>query len=334
MKKHANIPIFIPELACPHQCVFCDQQKISGSQKVPEPREIKTIIDQYLCTIPKGRIIQIAFYGGNFTGIPIELQEHYLKEAQKYVENGSVQGIRLSTRPDYINEEIIHLLKKYGVSTVELGAQSTNDEVLKRSGRGHLFSDIVKASKLIKESGIELGLQMMIGLPGDNFERSYRTAEDIISLGARNTRIYPTLVVKGTKLADMYLKGLYDPLGLEEAVQYTKEIYLLFIKHKLKVLRTGLHPSGELMPGHSLIAGPYHVSFKELVLTEIWTDILKKALNDLGSRSVRIKVPESQLNYAVGFKGKNLKEFKKQFDHIKFIASDSLTDFDTDVSSY
>ena len=165
MKKHSNIPIFIPELACPHQCVFCDQQKISGTYSIPQPDEVRYIVEQYLETIPGNRTINIAFFGGSFTGLSVDLQEHYLKEAYRFVDNGSVSGIRLSTRPDYINKAILELLKKYGVTTIELGAQSTSHEVLKESGRGHTVDDIRDASNLICENGFELGLQMMIGLP-------------------------------------------------------------------------------------------------------------------------------------------------------------------------
>jgi len=172
MKKHSNIPIFIPELACPHQCIFCDQKTISGTHTIPQPADVKDIVEQYLETIPKNRTINIAFFGGTFTGLPIELQEQYLIEAFKFIKRDRVSGIRLSTRPDYINEPVLELLKKYNVTTIELGAQSTSQEVLDETGRGHTVDNIRDASNLICKHGFELGLQMMIGLPGDSYERS------------------------------------------------------------------------------------------------------------------------------------------------------------------
>ncbi|WP_372795493.1 elongator complex protein 3, partial [Lutibacter sp.] len=247
--KHCNIPIFIPELACPHQCVFCDQEKISATFTVPKPNEIIEIIDSYLKTIPKNREINIAFFGGSFTGIPRAEMIAYLKEAYKYIQSGKVQGIRLSTRPDYISEELLDILVQYGVTAIELGAQSTNDKVLVKSGRGHKFGVIKKAAKLIKERNIELGLQMMLGLPYDTLELSIQTAKDIVSLKADSTRIYPTVVVKGTVLEKMYNNGDYKVLSLNDAIIWSKEVLKIFNKTSIKVLRVGLHPSEELELG-------------------------------------------------------------------------------------
>ncbi|MCF6365700.1 MAG: radical SAM protein [Bacteroidales bacterium] len=334
MKKYNNIPIFIPELACPHQCVFCDQTKISGIQNIPQAKDVPDIVNQYLQTIPKKNHINIAFFGGSFTGIPFELQESYLKEAYKFVETKQVAGIRLSTRPDYINTEILDLLKKYGVETIELGAQSTDNYVLQKSGRGHTYNDIENASELINSYGFKLGLQMMIGLPGDTIEKSLQTTKDIINLGAENTRIYPTLVVKGTALEKMYHSGKYKVLQLGEAVEITKVVYKLFDENNVKIIRTGLHPSEELTYEKSLIAGPYHVSFKELVLTEIWADILDKRLKDINSESIVIQVNSTQLNYAVGFKSKNKNKLLKEYKVVKFEVNDSLQKFEINVSCY
>lgn len=197
MLKHYTIPIFIPELACPHQCVFCDQRKISGQQEIPNIDDINKKIKAYLKTIPEKRSrVEIGFFGGSFTGLPMDQQEMYLKAAAEFVKGRRVEGIRLSTRPDYINREILDLLKKNKVITIELGAQSMDPGVLAKSGRGHSVEDIEKASKMIIDDGFELGLQMMIGLPGDTLEKAKHTAKKIVELGARNTRIYPTLVIK------------------------------------------------------------------------------------------------------------------------------------------
>ena len=332
IKKHNNIPIFIPELACPHQCVFCDQTKISGAQKIPQPSDISDIVNRHLLTIPAERHINIAFFGGSFTGIPYNMQESYLKEAYKFVETKQVAGIRLSTRPDYIDTKILDLLKIYKVETIELGAQSTDDYVLKKSGRGHTYKDIEKASQLINSYEFNLGLQMMIGLPGDTSEKSVKTANDIIKLGAENSRIYPTLVVKGTALEKMYHSGKYTALQLDEAVEITKQVYKILEENNVKIIRTGLHPSEELTPEKSLIAGPYHSSFKELVLTEIWFDLLTEKLKGVIAEDVVIQVNKTQLNYAVGYKAKNKNILLKKFRKVKFVANNSLQKYDINVS--
>jgi len=324
--KHCNIPIFIPELACPHQCIFCNQEKISGTFTVPKPNEIIEIIDSYLETIPLNREINIAFFGGSFTGIPRAEMIAYLKEAHKYIQSGKVQGIRLSTRPDYISEELLAVLVQYGVTAIELGAQSTNDKVLLKSGRGHKYAVIEKAAKLIKERNIELGLQMMLGLPHDTLELSIQTAKDIVSLKADSTRIYPTVVVKGTVLEKMYMKGDYKVLSLNDAILWSKEVLKIFNKTSIKVLRVGLHPSEELELGKSLIAGPIHPSFKEMVLSALWSDILFENIKKEGE--VSIKVSKKQLNYAIGYKGQNRNDLKIRGFDTKFMVDTALKDFE------
>lgn len=327
--KHCNIPIFIPELACPHQCVFCNQEKISNTFSVPKPSEIGSIIDSYLETIPQNREINIAFFGGSFTGIPENEMISYLKEAHKYVVSGQVQGIRLSTKPDYISNEILDILEKYGVTAIELGAQSTNDKILVKSGRGHKFDAIENAVELIKKRNFELGLQMMLGLPHDTLELSIQTAKDIVRLKADTTRIYPTVVVEGTVLERMYHIGEYKVLSLEEAVIWSKEVLKIFNEAKINVLRVGLHPSEELELGKSLVAGPIHPSFKEMVLSALWNDILLEKLDSKGE--LIVEVSGKQLNYAIGYKGINRQNFKKQSFDIKFIANPTLKDFELNV---
>ena len=328
-KKHCNIPIFIPELACPHQCVFCNQEKISNTFSVPSPNQIGEIIDSYLETIPKSAEINIAFFGGSFTGIPQEEMISYLKVAHKYVESGNVQGIRISTKPDYISDPILDILEKYGVTAIELGAQSTNDKVLVKSGRGHKFNAIENAAKLIRKRNFELGLQMMLGLPYDTLELSMQTAKDIVRLKADTTRIYPTLVVKGTVLEKMYERGDYKVLSMDEAILWSKEALKIFNNAGVKVLRVGLHPSEELEPDKSLVAGPIHPSFKEMVLSAIWNDILQEEHLIKGSST--ICVAQNQLNYAIGYKGKNRKELHEKGCNVKFKADVSLKDFELNV---
>ncbi len=327
-KKFYTIPVFIPELACPFQCVFCDQKKISGDINTPSGNEVNVIIESYLRSFKiKDAVINIGFFGGNFTGVPLNEQEVYLKIAESYLKKGDVHGIRLSTRPDYISPDIVALLKNYSVSTVELGAQSFDEDVLKKSGRGHKVSDITKSSSLIKNAGINLGLQMMIGLPGDSLEKSLFTANEIIRAGADNTRIYPTVVIKGTKLEQLYIEGKYTPLSLNEAIIWTKKIFSLFIKNGINVIRVGLHPSEGLLNGHELAAGPFHVSFKELVLTDIWKDLLFEQL-DNNDKNVLIKTASDQLNYAIGYKASNKKMLELRFHKVKYISDPSLKDFE------
>jgi len=324
-KRHYNIPVFIPELACPFQCIYCNQQKISGRLKIPLPEEIDKIIIDHLNTIPQNKPeIELAFFGGNFTGIPVNQQEEYLKLVQPYINSGQISGIRLSTRPDYINDKVLELLKKYNVKTIELGAQSLDDEVLKLSKRGHTAIDTERTSEIILKAGFSLGLQMMIGLPGDTLEKSIFTTKKIIELGADNTRIYPALVIRDTKIEKMYADGKYQPLPIEDAVSWSKEILLIFEEADVKVIKLGLHPSEGLLSGEELIAGPFHPSFRELVLTEIWNDLLKPLLDSNNSGSIEIGVSLRQYNYAVGYGSRNKKMLLKKFKKVRFIAKDDL----------
>ncbi len=314
--KNYTIPIFIPELACPFQCLYCNQQKISGTLSIPTDEEIHKIIEDHLKTIPENSHIEIGFFGGNFTGIPMSEQQHFLEQIQDYLHQGKIHSIRCSTRPDYINDEVLELLKKNGVKSIELGSQSLDDDVLTLAGRGHSIEDTIRASEMIKGFGFNLGLQMMIGLPGDTKEKSLFTAQKIIELGAENTRIYPTLVIRDTKLEELYKKGKYKPLSLHEAVDWTADILELFEQANVTILRVGLHPSEGLLDGSELIAGPFHPSFRELVYTEIWRKQLLNLESD--ADSVLISVNPKELNYAVGYQSSNKKCLKEKYAYVKF----------------
>jgi histone acetyltransferase (RNA polymerase elongator complex component) len=323
-KKHFNIPIFIPELACPFQCIYCDQRKISGVNRLPDDGEIIALIEKYLLTIPTGSEIQLAFFGGNFTGIPADQQEHYLRLAEPFISSGKIGSIRISTRPDYIRDDLLHLLKQHGVQSIELGAQSLDDEVLKLSKRGHTARDTEMASKKIRDFGFSLGLQMMIGLPGDTLEKSVSTARRIVELGAADTRIYPTLVIKDTVLERMFWEKSYTPLRLEEAVMWCTAILPVFEKAGVNVLKMGLHPSEGLLTGANLVGGPFHPSFRELVESAIWNEILKP-LTDQKAKTIEILVPPDQINYATGYHGSNKKMLENYYSKVKFRSSDQLT---------
>jgi len=334
MMKHFTIPIFIPELACPFQCIYCDQHKISGKESVPDKDKVLQIIHDHLATFPKKkRVVELGFFGGNFTGIPLSEQEAYLKLVQPFIESKQINGIRLSTRPDYINKKVLELLLNYNVTTIELGAQSLDDEVLKLSGRGHTAAEVITASEHIKKYGFRLGLQMMIGLPGDTLQKAKLTAQGIADLGTHETRIYPTLVIKGTFLEQMYLKGEYKPLSLDEAIKWTKEVINIFESSGVIVLRTGLHPSDGLLDGSDLVAGPFHPSFKELVLTDIWYDRLK-TLKKSDARKVHIFVPPKSLNWAIGYEAKNKKFLLEHFEYVVFQTDPELSGREFHVDYY
>lgn len=310
----------MPELACPHCCVFCDQEKISGNLRVPSPDEVRQIIEEHLSTIPKDGETEIAFFGGNFTGIPVALQENYLKIACEYTETEQVGAVRISTRPDYIDADILKMLKAYRVKTIELGAQSFDDEVLKKSQRGHTADDTHKAAALIKQFGFRLGLQMMTALPGDTPEKALDTARKIVALEALETRIYPALVLKNTSLARMYYAGRYRPQSLDDASELTKDLIKIFEAGNVKILRVGLHPSDELKPGKSLVAGPYHPSFKELALSKRWREILENLLIARKQGYVKILVQPAQVNHAVGYGACNRKYFERRGLFIRIVS--------------
>ncbi|MBO7445663.1 MAG: radical SAM protein [Bacteroidales bacterium] len=311
---HRVIPIFIPQRACPFRCSYCNQFAIAGQGSVPTPEEAKRIVDTHLATMPMEAQVRIAFFGGSFTGMPLEEQEAYLKVTEPYVRSGRVAGVQLSTRPDYITREVLQLLQRYQVTLIELGAQSLDDEVLRNARRGHTVAQVREASRMITEAGFSLGLQMMIGLPGDTKEKAMRTAETIVALGASCTRIYPTLVVKDTLLAAQYRQGNYQPLDLETAVEWCKELYRYFTEHGVTILRMGLHPSEGLLQGTDYLAGPFHVSFKELVLTALWRDRIAEAVLAAHDGPVVVKVSAQEINYAVGYGSSN----KKAFPQVRF----------------
>lgn len=323
--KHYTIPIFIPELACPFQCVFCNQQKITGKQLIPDDRQIIQIIEDHLASFKeKQRHVEIGFFGGSFTGIPLDEQAHFLDLVQPYLKDGMIQGIRLSTRPDYIDNVILNLLKRKNVTTIELGAQSLDDEVLKASMRGHTAEQTEKASQLILKYGFDLGLQMMIGLPGDTPKKALFTAKRIVEMGASNTRIYPTLVIRGTALHQWYSSGKYQPLSLEEAVRQTKMLIPIFEESNVKIIRIGLHPSEGLLSGDEFIAGPFHPSFKELVMTKLWHDRFIPLMDSTTTGKLIVNVPKGEINAAIGYHGKNKKMLLQKFDKVIFSEIETL----------
>ena len=319
MIKHYNIPIFLPELACPYRCVYCNQFSITGLNDIVKADDVKTIIDSHLASFKEEkRFVEVAFFGGNFTGLPLQMQNDYLEAVQPYLDKGLIDGIRCSTRPDYITLQRVQEIKRLGMRNIELGAQSTNDEILKQCKRGHTYNDIVEASQTILSEGITLGLQMMIGLPSSKEEHDLQTANDIVNLGAKETRIYPCIVVKDTELAAMYRSGDYEALSIEEAVRRSSKLYSYFTENDIKVLRIGLHTSNEL-DNEAYVAGPYHKNFAEMVFSNIWKEKLRCLDAEmLRSKDIIINVPESQINHAIGWKGENKKLLLERFENVEF----------------
>lgn len=312
--KHYNIPVFLPELACPFRCVYCNQFSIIGKQKLPDIQEFKNIIERHLESFKeKDRFVEVAFFGGNFTGLPEKMQDDFLKIVQPYLEKGVINGIRCSTRPDYIDEKRVKILKNLGMRNIELGAQTTNDGILRKCGRGHTFKDIENASQIIVNEGVTLGLQMMLGLPFDTFDDDFQTAKDIVRLGAKETRIYPCIVVKDTELERLYKNGEYTPLNINEAVEQTATLYEYFTENDVKVLRLGLHTSEDLN-GDAFVAGPYHKNFAEMVFSRLWGRKFDKM--DVKSDNFCIEVPENQLNHAIGYRGENKKKLEQRYKHV------------------
>lgn len=272
MKKHAIIPIFIPHQGCPNDCVFCNQKAITARQPDVTGEEVRNTIETWLSTLtnrPGMETIEIAFFGGSFTGIPMEQQSAYLEIAQDYKQRGLVHKIHLSTRPDYIDQDILDNLKAYGTDTIELGVQSFDERVLKASGRGHDSSCVYEAASLIQSYGFELGIQLMIGLPEDSLKRCLYSARETVKIGPSIARLYPTIVIKGTHLMDMYKKGLYAPLTTEEAVSTTKEMYKILMGAGINIIRVGLKSSDLIRNGGQISGHTFHPAFRQLVEGEI-----------------------------------------------------------------
>lgn len=322
--KHYNIPVFVPHLGCPHDCVFCNQRKITGHSEALDIKEIKLSIDQVLDDLlsKDEAYIEIAFFGGSFTGIPVEEQVLYLELAHDYLKENLIQGIRLSTRPDYINVDILKRLKQYGVTTIELGVQSLSQKVLDLSKRNHDIHHVNEAVDLIRQYEIEYGLQMMIGLPGDTKELAIHTAKEIAKLCPSQVRIYPTVILKDTELEAMYDHKQYESLTLDEAVDWCVPIVEIFEKHNIKIIRVGLQ-STDLLSSDAVVSGPYHPAFRQLVANKRWLMKLRQVLTLNTYDHVEIQVNQKQYSDVVGQKRSNLLILKKELSNTEIIMTQS-----------
>ena len=321
MKKEYIIPIFVPHLGCPNDCTFCKQKKISGQTKNVKAEDVKNTIEYYLNNFKDdNKYIEVAFFGGSFTGIDVDKQKELLSVAYEYIKNKKIDSIRISTRPDYINKEILKMLKSYGVKTIELGVQSTNDYILNKSKRGHTFEDVKKASKLIRKNGFILGHQMMVGLPESTRQDEINTAKDLIKLKPKIVRIYPVLVIKGTQLEKDYESGEYTPLTVEQAVETAKDLLVLFNKKKINVIRIGLQNTNEITDPNSkksqVVAGPYHPAFRQLVESRLWYDNIANEIKKVNSNvtHIQIDVNPSDINNAVGHKRINIEKINDTYN--------------------
>lgn len=263
--KHYIIPVFIPHLGCLHQCIFCNQKKITGQQTPVTAKQVANTIQERLSTINQDRWIEVAFYGGSFTALPEKIQNELLAPASQALQTGQIHAIRLSTRPDCISADIITNLCKQGVTIVELGVQSLDDTVLFNAERGHSSQDVINAVKILKDSGISCGIQLMPGLPGEDWASLIGTVRQTVALEPKFVRIYPTVVIAGTMLAKLYNQGVYQPLSLGQAVARSAYMKLVFEREGIDVIRTGLQASEDLDDKGNVLAGPYHPAFGELV---------------------------------------------------------------------
>ena len=325
--KRRIIPVFVPHLGCPNDCVFCNQRRISGSLEPATAETVKSAISAADCCEGYLYRWELAFYGGSFTAIEAKERTSLLSAAEDFVKRGG--SLRLSTRPDCIDEDVLKQLSASGVETIELGCQSMDDEVLRKSGRGHCAEDTVNAVKLIKAYGFKLILQMMTGLPGDSFEKSLYTAQRLAELQPDGVRIYPTVIIRDTALFDMWQAGIYKEHTVEEASEWCARILPVFQKVQIPVIRLGLNPTEDLSSGDA-VGGAYHPAFGDLVYSRIF---LEKAFVILqgseGAKCVNIGVNPKDISKMVGQKRKNIFEIKKKYG-IEEVRISGISDVEKD----
>lgn len=314
-KKEYIIPIFIPFLGCPHDCVFCNQVKITNYKDNINKENTIRQINQYLSYFPKNdNLKEIAFFGGSFTGLDKKVMISYLEIALNYKKKGIIDRIRLSTRPDYINNSILDILKKYEVDVIELGIQSLDNEILNANERGHSKEDSIMASKLIKDYGFKLGHQIMPGLYKDSFDKAIQTGLESIKMNPDMVRIYPTLVIKDTKLEKLYKEGLYKPLSLDEAIEISSRLYMIYSYKKIPVIRIGLQPTENINEKKDVVAGPFHPSIRQLVETNIHKIYLEELINKYGLKNkIKIHISNRDISIIAGNKKANKNYFYKKY---------------------
>lgn len=320
VKQHKTVPVFVSHMGCPHDCAFCNQRTITGQSETVTPELADRMISHAIATIPKGATVEIGFFGGSFTGIDLSLQKGLLAVAKSYVDAGKVQAIRLSTRPDYISEDIVGMLADYGVTTVELGAQSMDNDVLCANLRGHTKEDTIRASCIIRAAGINLGLQMMTGLKGDTDASCIRTAKEIIGLNPACVRIYPALVLHGTHLEHWYRDGSYAPQSLENAISLCATLKNMFDSANIPVIRMGLMASENMNSKAEVVAGPYHPAFGELVQSELYF----RALEESVTMDACVLVHPKTISAFIGNNRRNIEKFREKGYQVQFLEDNSI----------
>ncbi|MFT4451637.1 elongator complex protein 3 [Parvimonas sp. G1425] len=316
MNKCNIIPIFVPHMGCPHDCIFCNQRKITNFVDVLDEIDMRRNIEKYLSYFKNKSIpIEIAFYGGSFTGLDKNLMIAYLNIAKDYINKGLIKSIRLSTRPDYISREILDILKKYEVGTIELGVQSMTKTTLDLNNRGHNVECVYESSLLIKEYDIKLGLQMMVGLYGDTFQTTLNTAFELCKIKPDFVRVYPTLTIRDTGLERLYYFKKYIPMSLEDSIYLCKYIYILFEYYHIPIIRLGLQSSDNISEDGDVVAGPYHPSFRELVESSIYREFIEYYMSifDIKDNFI-IECNKTEVSKIIGNKKLNLYYFKEKFD--------------------
>lgn len=295
-KKHYIIPIFVPHMGCPFNCVFCNQDIITNSYEKVDKNYVVNKVEEYLKTMKKDSVIEISFFGGTFTAINENIQRELLSVALEYKEKGIINYIRLSTRPDFINDYILTYLKEYKVDIIELGVQSMDEEVLFLSGRGHSKEDVIKSSRLISSYGFTLGHQVMLGLPGDALEKDVETLKELALLKPSILRIYPSLVIKNTPMEKMYKNKSYKPYSLDKAVEVSGILLKIANENNIFVIRVGLQPTEEINEGKEIVAGPFHPAFRELVEGYLYSSSIKE--NAKSGDEIRINPKDISKLYA------------------------------------
>ncbi|MDF2891661.1 MAG: Radical domain protein [Clostridia bacterium] len=290
--------------------------------------DVKNKIEEYLQTIPKENVIvELAFYGGSFTAIPMDQQQELLEAVQPYIAQGAIQHIRISTRPDCIDTEVIELLKAYKVQIVELGVQSMDEEVLRISNRGHSDQDVRNSVALLKQYGFTVGVQVMVGLPGDSEQKSIATVKSLIELMPDIARIYPALVITNTYMEQLYYRDEYKPMSLDAAVEICKKLLILFEKNHIEVIRIGLQPTENILEGKEVVAGPFHSSMRQLVVSSIYRDMLEYMLKDEEEiKQLEILVNPRDISDLLGQKRNNIEAIKthKKIETVTVIQSKDL----------
>lgn len=309
--KHSNISIFVPHVGCPHKCAFCDQRTITGEEKLPHAEDVWRSCTRALGEVSDPDDTEIAFFGGSFTAIPREYMTELLDEAKKFVGKGRFKGIRISTRPDCINDEILAILKDSGVTAIELGAQSMCDDVLLKNERGHSAQDVFDAARLIRSYGFELGLQLMVGLWGSDMEKERQSMEAIISIRPDTVRIYPVVILRGTRLGELFLSGEYLPMEFDDVVGLCAEMIERFEAENIRVIKCGLHASEFVEK--DMVGGFYHPAFRELCESLIYRRLFEQETDRVkGCKEAHFSVDRRELSKALGQKRSNVIYFESK----------------------